>query len=137
MRNLDTGEVRAIIGETYMLKANEVLWEKELPPVIEALISKQNNRNSVRNYKRDKTRVITYKVAKNSAVQLYDYKEQKKTVVFGPGLILLQPNQEFTLIELSGGTPKVEGKIKTLSMELGPSFMTDIVEVETSDHAKL
>lgn len=41
------------------------------------------------------------------------------------------------MIELSGGTPKVEGKIKTLAMELGPNFMTDIVEVETSDHAKL
>lgn len=26
VRNLDTGEITAKIGETYMLKANEVLW---------------------------------------------------------------------------------------------------------------
>jgi len=57
--------------------------------------------------------------------------------VFGPELILLKPNEEFTLIQLSGGTPKKEGKITTVSMQLGPDFMTDIVEVETSDHAKL
>jgi major vault protein len=52
-------------------------------------------------------------------------------------MILLKPNEEFTLIKLSGGTPKREGKISTVAMQLGPDFMTDIVEVETSDHAKL
>jgi len=35
VRNLDTGEVSAKIGNTYMLKENEELWEKELPPEIE------------------------------------------------------------------------------------------------------
>lgn len=35
IRNLETGEVNAVIGHTYMLKANEVLWEKELPAIIE------------------------------------------------------------------------------------------------------
>lgn len=39
VRNLDSGQVSAIIGQTYMLEANEVLWEKELPPVIEAQIA--------------------------------------------------------------------------------------------------
>merc|ERR1711881_83396 len=106
VRNLDNGQVSAIIGQTYMLEANEVLWEKELPPVIEAQIASQSNKANYKQYKRDKTRVVNYKVPQNCAVQLYDYKAQKKEVVFGPGLILLQPNQEFTLIELSGGTPK-------------------------------
>lgn len=39
------------------------------------------------------------------------------------------------MLTLSGETPKVEGKIKTLALNLGPDFMTDIVIVETSDHA--
>lgn len=28
VRNLDTGTVTAVIGKTYMLGSNEVLWEK-------------------------------------------------------------------------------------------------------------
>lgn len=28
VRNLDTGAVTAVIGNTYMLGSNEVLWEK-------------------------------------------------------------------------------------------------------------
>lgn len=43
----------------------------------------------------------------------------------------------FTLLILSGGKPKKEGMVKTLAMSLGPDFMTDIVIVETSDHARL
>jgi len=40
-------------------------------------------------------------------------------------------------LALSGGKPKRENVIKTLSLSLGPDFMTDIVIVETSDHARL
>jgi major vault protein len=50
---------------------------------------------------------------------------------------MLEPYEEFTLITLSGGQPKIENQIKTLSLLLGPDFMTDIIQVETSDHAKL
>lgn len=50
---------------------------------------------------------------------------------------MLEPYEEFSLITLSGGQPKVENQIKTLSLLLGPDFMTDIIQVETSDHAKL
>lgn len=50
---------------------------------------------------------------------------------------MLEPYEEFTLITLSGGQPKQENQIKTLSLLLGPDFMTDIIQVETSDHAKL
>lgn len=39
MRNVDSGEVRAVKGQTYMLKANEELWEKELPDVVEMLLA--------------------------------------------------------------------------------------------------
>jgi len=38
---------------------------------------------------------------------------------------------------LSGKTPKQRGVIKTIHINLGPDFSTDIVTVETSDHAGL
>jgi len=50
---------------------------------------------------------------------------------------MLEPYEEFTMITLSGGAPKLENQIKTLSLLLGPDFMTDVIQVETSDHAKL
>jgi len=46
-------------------------------------------------------------------------------------------NEEFTVLTLSGGVPKVQNKIKSLALLLGPDFTTDIVIVETSDHARL
>lgn len=50
---------------------------------------------------------------------------------------MLEPYEEFTLITLSGGAPKMENQIKSLALLLGPDFMTDVIQVETSDHAKL
>ena len=50
---------------------------------------------------------------------------------------MLEPDECFTLLNLSGGKPKREGVIKTIALSLGPDFMTDIVIVETSDHARL
>merc|ERR1711907_258773 len=38
---------------------------------------------------------------------------------------------------LSGDKPKRPGMIKSLNLMLGPDFMTDIIVVETSDHARL
>jgi major vault protein len=52
-------------------------------------------------------------------------------------MVSLAPDEEFTVLSLSGGKPKVEHAIKTLSLVLGPDFMTDILIVETSDHARL
>ena len=34
IRNIKSGSVRAITGETYMLNQDEELWEKELPPQV-------------------------------------------------------------------------------------------------------
>lgn len=80
---------------------------------------------------------VGYKAPHNSAVLLFDYKNKKSRIVFGPELIMLEPYEEFTLLTLSGGAPKMEGQIKTLSLILGPDFMTDVIQVETSDHTKL
>eukprot|EP01017_Pseudomicrothorax_dubius_P028152 TRINITY_DN3326_c0_g1_i1.p1 TRINITY_DN3326_c0_g1~~TRINITY_DN3326_c0_g1_i1.p1 ORF type:complete len:855 (-),score=346.35 TRINITY_DN3326_c0_g1_i1:122-2686(-) len=155
IRDNNTGEVRTCKGSTYLLKAHESLWEKELPPAVEELIALQkmgqayvppkiNDKGElvydvkeVKNYRRDKTKVVTFRVPHNTAVQLFDYKNQKTRVVFGPELVMLEPDEHFTVISLSGGKPKREGVIKSLALNLGPDFMTDVVFVETLDHAKL
>lgn len=69
-----------------MLNQDEELWEKDLPPVVENLLMqgrdpladrsdrKQQQEGSP---KRDKTRVVTFRVPHNAAVQIYDYKAKK------------------------------------------------------------
>jgi major vault protein len=84
-----------------------------------------------------KTRVITYRTPHNSACQVYDYKAKKARVVFGPDLVMLGPDEQFTVLSLSGDVPKTPGKIQALGLLLGPDFTTDLVVVETSDHARL
>jgi len=155
IRDNRTGEVKMIKGQTYLLQAHESLWPKELPPVVEQLLAQaalgqpysppkvDESGNLVYdvkvdpNWKRDPTRIVTYKAQHNSAVQLYDFKLNKSRVVFGPDLVMLGPDEQFTVMTLSGGRPKREGVIRSLSLSLGPDFMSDIVIVETSDHARL
>ena len=50
---------------------------------------------------------------------------------------MLSPDEQFTILSLSGGKPKEQNQIKSLSLSLGPDFMTDLVVVEKSDHACL
>jgi len=50
---------------------------------------------------------------------------------------MLGPDEHFTMLSLSGDKPKRPHVIKTLTLLLGPDFMTDIVTVETADHARL
>ncbi|VEL26273.1 unnamed protein product [Protopolystoma xenopodis] len=77
------------------------------------------------------------KVPHNHAIQIYDYKEKKARVLLGPTRAMLGPDEQFTVLSLSGGRPKTPNKIKTLCLLLGPDFTTDIITVETSDHARL
>jgi major vault protein len=153
VRDTRTGEVKAETGKSYMLKPQETLWELQLPPDVEELVKRQVTGETFqiakkegadikyqslgKGYVRDKTRVVTFRVPHNSAVQVYDYKKKVNRVVFGPDRIMLQPDEEFTVIQLSGGLPKREGAIKNLALILGPDFMSDLVVVETSDHANL
>ena len=85
----------------------------------------------------DTTRVVTFQVPNNAAVQIYDYKSKKSRVVFGPDLVMLEPNEEFTRMSLSGAKPKKANLIQCLALLLGPDFCSDIIIVETSDHARL
>ena len=141
IRDMETGKVRAEIGKSCMLKANEDLWEKELPDVVEEFLANSNSgdekKTQTKSTTRDKTRVVTYRAPFGTAVQVYDYKHKKSRIIFGPDLVILQPDEEFTVLSLSGGTPKKENEVTTLSLDLGPGNMSDKVEVETSDHARL
>jgi len=86
---------------------------------------------------RDKTRLVAYRTPHNSLVQVYDYKSKVARVVFGPDLVMLGPDEQFTVVTLSGGKPKQPNYLKTLAIFFGPDFMTDIITVETADHARL
>ena len=86
VRNVKTGKVRAITGETYMLNQDEELWPKELLPGVEALLEMERDALADRglrgkaggdNRSRDKTRVVSFRVPHNAAVQIYDYREKK------------------------------------------------------------
>uniref|UniRef100_A0A914WZP9 Major vault protein n=1 Tax=Plectus sambesii TaxID=2011161 RepID=A0A914WZP9_9BILA len=126
---------------------DEELWPKDLPEAAEALIGAGKDPLADRGERggktvdgrgvRDKTKVVTFRVPHNAAVQIYDYKEKKARVVFGPDLVMLGPDEHFTQLSLSGGKPKRPNVIRSLCLLLGPDFCTDIVTVETSDHARL
>jgi len=138
VRDIKTGHVRQVTGPTsYRLKPNEELWAKELPKAVEELLAKERTDSESAGEGRDRTRVVTYRAPHNSAVQIYDYKEKKSRVVFGPELVILGPDEHFTVLSLSGDKPKRPHIIKALALMLGPDFMTDVVVVETADHARL
>lgn len=147
VRDVKTGKVRVVSGMSYILNENEDLWSKELPSTVDDLLGIEADPLAERGLrgklqegskkKRKKTDAVTYRVPHNAAVQIYDYKEKKARVVFGPDLVMLGPDEQFTQLSLSGGKPKKPNMIRSLCLLLGPDFCTDIITVETSDHARL
>lgn len=152
VRDITDGSVKAITGpRLYRLEPNEQLWAKELPPAIEELLSKDailqkeayhhsadSSFGGIRSSTgRDKTRVVTFRTPHNSAVQIFNYTEKDSRVVFGPDLVMLSPDEQFTMLSLSGAVPKRPNVIRALTLLMGPDFMKDVVVVETSDHARL
>ncbi|XP_008293156.1 major vault protein isoform X1 [Stegastes partitus] len=145
VRDIKTGKVRAVIGHTYMLTQDEELWQKELPAKVEALLTsridpladRSDRRGVVDQEPRDKTKVVSFRVPHNAAVQVYDYREKKARVVFGPEMVMLGPDEQFTVLSLSGDKPKRANVIKAICLLLGPDFFTDIITIETADHARL
>ncbi|KAG5487015.1 hypothetical protein LSCM1_07682 [Leishmania martiniquensis] len=141
--NTTTGEVRAVIGKPYMLDVNEVLWEKHLPLAVEELLESPNGsiqtseRNPAFVSHREKYRIVRFNVQHNAAVQIYDYRKKQPRIVLGPNLVMLAPHEEFTVLSLSGGAPKVPNSLQSLQLFLGPRFSSDTIVVETSDHARL
>lgn len=143
VRDKKSGEVKMIKGQTYTLSEYEELWQKDLPEIVERIISEGVDQIEfdkllrVQPKRRDKTRVVTFKTQKGSAVQLYDYKSGETRIVFGPELIMLGPYEEISVLSLSGGYPVTEAKVRALTLELGPGQLRDQIVVETTDHAKL
>ncbi|KAM4536030.1 major vault protein [Fundulus diaphanus] len=145
VRDIKTGKVRAVIGHTYMLNQDEELWQKELPPNVEALLAsrldpladRSTRHGATDDQPRDKTHVVTFRVPHNAAVQVYDYREKKARVVFGPEMVMLGPDEQFTVLSLSGDKPKRANVIKAICLLLGPDFFTDVIIIETADHARL
>ena len=126
VRDLRTGEVKLVKGpQTYLLGEHEELWEKILEADVEKLVALNSsgidyipasvsasgeytyNLKDVPQRK-NKSVAVCYKAPHNSAIQLFDYKNKKSRIVFGPELIMLEPYEEFSLITLSGGQPKKE-----------------------------
>lgn len=68
-----------------MLNSDEELWPKHLPAAVEELLASgkdplgdRGTRSApVTGKERDKTKVVTFRVPHNAAVQIYDYKEKK------------------------------------------------------------
>lgn len=78
MRNIKSGKVRAVSGVTYMLTQDEELWEKELPDAVEDLLTSgrdplafrsEHSGGPSKRSKRDKTRVVSYRVPHNGINQ--------------------------------------------------------------------
>uniref|UniRef100_A0A8C1TYE9 Major vault protein n=1 Tax=Cyprinus carpio TaxID=7962 RepID=A0A8C1TYE9_CYPCA len=145
VRDIKTGKVRAVIGQTYMLTQDEELWEKELPANVETLLSLSRDPLADRSERgvnfaqteRDKTRVVSYRsVEIFLRVFLFIYIIWT-LVLFGPEMVMLGPDEQFTILSLSGDKPKRPNVIKTICLLLGPDFCTDIITIETADHARL
>ena len=85
VRDIKSGKIRAIVGQTYMLNQDEELWEKPLPSEIEQLLARDPVLNAATVDalakeaipKRNKSEVVKYKIPHNGCVQIYDYKEKK------------------------------------------------------------
>lgn len=144
VRNLTTGVVRSVIGQTYMLQCDEALWEMELDPLSEKLVQREFTGDDFQVFvatkkeiKRARHMVVSVGVPHNSVTQIFDYKTKASRVVFGPDRVMLNPDEKFTVLSLSGGIPKRENDYQSLSLRLGPDFMRDKIIVETLDHARL
>uniref|UniRef100_A0A8C2HBL5 Major vault protein n=1 Tax=Cyprinus carpio TaxID=7962 RepID=A0A8C2HBL5_CYPCA len=149
VRDIKTGKVRAVIGQTYMLTQDEELWEKVLPANVETLLSQSRDPLADRSERgvnfaqteRDKTRVVSYRSVE-IFLRVFFYffiffYIIWTLVVFGPEMVMLGPDEQFTILSLSGDKPKRPNVIKTICLLLGPDFCTDIIIIETADHARL
>lgn len=129
-----------------MLQPTEELWEKYLPPEVEEMLMAQGSGSAyiadpstsiyasslgqrpIRSARtRDATRVVTFEVPHNAGIQVYDYKTKSSRIMFGPTLVMLEPDEQFTVLRLSGSVPKQPNVIRTLCVQLGPDFMRDQV----------
>jgi major vault protein len=102
VRDTKKGSIRSVHGQSYMLEAHEELWEMDVDKTVDELLGQRNRVN---------WKQLSYRCPFNTAVQIYDYKQKTSRVVFGPDLIRLEPDEQFTVFYLAGGKPKRPGVI--------------------------
>lgn len=146
VKNMNTGIVRSVIGGNYMLTEEEELWRKFLPKDVRDLLdvdamAERSVQRSVSSQEQIRVRmeheVVSYRIPHNAACQVYDYKLKKARVIFGPELVLLAPDEQFTLLSLSEGVPKKHNARKAICLLLGPDYFEEMFTIETADHARL
>ena len=71
VRDTKTGHVRAVTGQTYMLKAQEELWQKDLPEEVEELLS-------VRHFFSSPRFISVWVLSANLSVELLPRRKRKK-----------------------------------------------------------
>ena len=141
--------------QSYMLKVNETLYEKELTPLAEELLKyasikvlthhpshithtqKKKKKKRTGGGKggeedirkvayfssyadpallkgpRDKTRVVKYKIPTGTAAKISNNTTRTSRILFGPGLVILDPYEDFNILSLSGKTKKQKKQNKT------------------------
>ncbi|EAN77626.1 major vault protein, putative [Trypanosoma equiperdum] len=149
VRDICTGNVRAVHGEAVLLGPEEELWEKPIDPLVHKLLTARRHSMyasrvctetsvDVGSEGHPRThKIVMFKVPHNALVQLYDPTTNKSRVEAGPLTVSLGPNEEISVVVLSGGQPKRRGHIHSLFLFLGPDFMADKIVVETLEHARL
>ncbi|EKD57059.1 MAG: hypothetical protein ACD_58C00010G0005 [uncultured bacterium] len=138
-----------------ILEPWEELWEKRLPKVTELTIgmgslsfsrfdkdesyTQQVNEKAKAFLRSEKQqwRAIVLRVPNNAIAEITDYPTGKTRYIHGFDMTMLEPWEEVTILELSGGTPKRPKELLVAYKTLGPDFMHDVVSVSTKDHAKV
>ncbi|KFU88831.1 Major vault protein, partial [Chaetura pelagica] len=114
-------QVRVVTGQTYMLTESEELWEKDLPPGVEALLAEArgdphrvdmglqgSSSPHVGPPQRDRTRAVTYQVPHNAAVQVYDYRERRARLEMLTGnSIVVNPSDYYLLLIFQVGSYEI------------------------------
>ena len=156
VQNTKNGGIKSVIGQPYMLNQDEELWEKPLSDHVRYLLSEFKNVNSheisdsntpsatdmeiftFRNNEQKVTasKIVTLQIPSKTVVQVYNTQTRKFRECFGPNLVLLDPYEEFTQLNLSGGEPKRPNMVHCLLLPLGPDYCSDTINVQTSDLAK-
>ena len=116
VQNAVTGELRAELGRPYLLTADEQLWSKELSPDAEKLLAEYRRETGAGESQRDKTRVVTFCVSNDRYALVENLSTGKTREVSGPGLAILQPDEQFRVFSLPGGTPVVVNHSQSLTL---------------------
>jgi major vault protein len=81
--------------------------------------------------------VPTVAVWTGYAVLVVSKSDNKRRVVRGPGVVLLDYDESFEVMELSRGKPKTtDSLLRTVYLRTDNNQVTDIVQVETSDYVQ-